>query len=166
MQNSKCFRCRKLQSLDFSQSPKYIQEEYSGRNRHKPFGKLSMKAVMLSIKPKFAHKIFDGSKKFEFRKQLFKDSSVKKVIVYSSSPEKKVIGEFEIEAVLSDIPDKIWERTKLHSGISKEFYNEYFKGCSKAYAIKIAKTKTYRKPKFLVDYNIRSAPQSFAYVEA
>jgi len=124
-----------------------------------------MKAVMLSIKPKFAHKIFEGRKKFEFRKQVFKDSSVKKVIVYSSSPEKKVIGEFEIEAVLSDPPDKIWELTKLHSGITQEFYYKYFKDRNTAYAIKVSTTKKYRKPKSLADYKIRSAPQSFVYVD-
>ena len=124
-----------------------------------------MKAVLLSIKPEFAHRIFEGSKKFEFRKQVFKDTSVKKVIVYSSSPEQKVIGEFEIEAILSDTPDNIWIQTKLYSGISQEFYDEYFKGRDNAYAIKVASTKKYRKEKSLADYNVQSAPQSFAYVE-
>lgn len=125
-----------------------------------------MNAVLLSIKPEFVHKIFEGTKKFEFRKRVFKDISVKKVIVYSSSPEQKVVGEFEIESILNDTPDKIWEQTKGHSGITQEFYNDYFKDCNKAYAIKIATTKKYRKPKFLADYNIRSAPQSFVYVDA
>ena len=124
-----------------------------------------MKAVLLSIKPEFAHKIFEGSKKFEFRKQVFKDTSIKKVIVYSSSPEQKVIGEFEIETILSDTPNNIWIQTKLYSGISQEFYNEYFKGRDNAYAIKVASTKKYRKEKSLADYNVQSAPQSFAYVE-
>ncbi|MBR6122572.1 hypothetical protein B7982_14620 [Fibrobacter sp. UWB2] len=124
-----------------------------------------MKAVLLSIKPEFAHKIFEGSKKFEFRKQVFKDTSVKKVIVYSSSPEQKVIGEFEIETILSDTPNNIWIQTKLYSGISQEFYDEYFKGRDNAYAIKVASTKKYRKEKSLADYNVQSAPQSFAYVE-
>ncbi len=124
-----------------------------------------MKAVLLSIKPEFAHKIFEGSKKFEFRKQVFKDTSVKKVIVYSSSPEQKVIGEFEIETILSDTPNNIWIQTKLYSGISQEFYDEYFKGRDNAYAIKVASTKRYRKEKSLADYNVQSAPQSFAYVE-
>lgn len=123
-----------------------------------------MKAVLLSIKPEFAHKIFEGSKKFEFRKQVFKDASVKKVIVYSSSPEQKVIGEFEIETILSDTPNNIWIQTKLYSGISQEFYDEYFKGRDNAYAIKVASTKKYRKEKSLADYNVQSAPQSFAYV--
>jgi predicted transcriptional regulator len=124
-----------------------------------------VKAVLLSIKPEFAHKIFEGSKKFEFRKQVFKDASVKKVIVYSSSPEQKVIGEFEIETILSDTPNNIWIQTKLYSGISQEFYDEYFKGRDNAYAIKVASTKRYRKEKSLADYNVQSAPQSFAYVE-
>lgn len=124
-----------------------------------------MKAVLLSIKPEFAHKIFEGSKKYEFRKQVFKDLSVKKVIVYSSSPEQKVIGEFEIETILSDTPNNIWIQTKLYSGISQEFYDEYFKGRDNAYAIKVASTKKYRKEKSLADYNVQSAPQSFAYVD-
>ena len=124
-----------------------------------------MKAVLLSIKPEFAHKIFDGSKKFEFRKQVFKDTSVKTVIVYSSSPEKKVIGEFEIETILNDTPDNIWVQTRFYSGITQEFYNEYFEGRDKAYAIKVASVKKYRKQKSLADFNVQSAPQSFAYVE-
>ena len=123
-----------------------------------------MKAVLLSIKPEFAHKIFEGSKKFEFRKQVFKDTSVKKVIVYSSSPEQKVIGEFEIETILDDTPDKIWIQTKLYSGISREFFKSYFEGRNKAYAIKVASTKRYSKYKSLADFNIYAAPQSFAYV--
>ena len=124
-----------------------------------------MKAVLLSIKPEFAHKIFEGTKKFEFRKKIFKDTSIKKVIVYSSSPEQKVIGEFEIDSILSDTPDRIWKQTKAYSGIIQEFYNDYFKDCNKAYAIKIASIKKYHKPKCLADYNIRSAPQSFTYVD-
>lgn len=124
-----------------------------------------MKAVLLSIKPEFAHKIFEGSKKFEFRKRIFKDTSVKKVIVYSSSPEQKVIGDFEIETILNDTPNNIWIQTKLYSGISQEFYDEYFEGRDKAYAIKVASTKMYRKQKTLADFNLQSAPQSFAYVE-
>ena len=124
-----------------------------------------MKAVLLSIKPEFVHKIFEGTKKFEFRKRVFKDISVKKVIVYSSSPEQKVIGEFEIETILNDTPNNIWIQTKLYSGISQEFYDEYFEGRDRAYAIKVGSTKMYRKQKILADFNVQFAPQSFAYVE-
>lgn len=124
-----------------------------------------MKAVLLSIKPEFAYKIFDGTKKYEFRKQIFKDSSVKKVIVYSSSPEQKVIGEFKIDTILRDTPSAIWLQTRDYSGISQAFYDEYFRGRQNAYAIKVASTRIYEQKKDLSDFDIMFPPQSFAYVE-
>lgn len=124
-----------------------------------------MKAVLLSIKPEFAHKIFDGTKKYEFRKQIFKDSSVKKVIVYSSSPEQKVIGEFTIDDILNDTPSDLWLQTRDYSGITQAFYEEYFRGRKNAYAIKVASTKLYEQKKNLSDFDIMFPPQSFAYVE-
>ena len=124
-----------------------------------------MKAVLLSIKPEFAHKIFDGTKKYEFRKQIFKDYSVKKVIVYSSSPEQKVIGEFLIDDILNDTPSALWIQTKDYSGITHAFYNEYFYGRQNAYAIKVASTRMYRQKKNLSDFDMTYPPQSFAYVE-
>ena len=124
-----------------------------------------MKAVLLSIKPEFAHKIFDGTKKYEFRKQIFKDSSVKKVIVYSSSPEQKVIGEFKIDTILRDTPSAIWLQTRDYSGISQAFYDEYFRGRQNAYAIKVASTRIYEQKKDLSDFDIMFPPQSFAYVK-
>ena len=36
--------------------------------------------VLLSIKPEFAEKIFNGTKKYEFRKSIFKNKDVDKVI--------------------------------------------------------------------------------------
>ena len=81
-----------------------------------------MKAVLLSIKPEFAHKIFDGTKKYEFRKKVFKDENIRKVIVYASSPEKKVLGEFDIDRILTGTPNEIWQQTKDVSGITHDFY--------------------------------------------
>ena len=124
-----------------------------------------MKAVLLSIKPEFAHKIFDGTKKYEFRKQIFKDSSVKKVIVYSSSPEQKVIGEFIIDDILNDTPSALWLQTRDYSGITQAFYDEYFRGRQNAYAIKVASAIIYEQQKKLSDFDIIYPPQSFAYVE-
>ena len=124
-----------------------------------------MKAVLLSIKPEFAYKILDGTKKYEFRKQIFKDSSIKKVIVYSSSPEQKVIGEFTIDDILNDTPSDLWLQTRDYSGITQAFYEEYFRGRKNAYAIKVASTKLYEQKKDLSDFDIMFPPQSFAYVE-
>lgn len=120
--------------------------------------------VLLSIKPEYAFKIFEGTKKYEFRKSIFKRKDVRKVIVYASSPVQQVIGEFEIADILTDKVDVIWNRTKQHSGITKDFFDEYFQDKELANAIKVGKVTRFRTPKTLSDYNINAAPQSFMYI--
>ncbi len=121
--------------------------------------------VLLSIKPEFAEKIFNGTKKFEFRKSIFKKSNVRTVVVYASSPIQQVIGEFTIDTILNDDVDTIWKKTARYAGITRDFYLSYFANKEKAYAIKIRNTKRYAKARRLSDYNINYAPQSFAYVQ-
>lgn len=121
--------------------------------------------VLLSIKPEFANKIFDGTKKFEFRKAIFKRTDVRRVIVYASSPVQKVIGEFQIESILNDSVENLWKRTSEFSGITKDFYQQYFAGREQAYAIQVGNVKRFKKAKTLQDYNINFAPQSYVYIE-
>ena len=92
--------------------------------------------VLLSIKPEYADKIFSGEKKYEFRKSIFKNTDIEKVVVYASSPVQKVIGEFTIADILNDDIEKIWNETAHYSGITKDFYLSYFSNKEKAYAIK------------------------------
>lgn len=122
--------------------------------------------VLLSIKPEFAYKIFDGTKKFEFRRTVFKRKDVRKVVVYASFPVQMVIGEFEIDDILTDKVDVIWNKTKRYSGISKDYFNAYFENREYANAIQIGKIRRYKNPKFLSDYNVIAAPQSFIYIHS
>jgi predicted transcriptional regulator len=120
--------------------------------------------VLLSIKPEFADRIFDGSKKYEFRKVLFKNPNIKTVIVYASSPVQRVIGEFDIEMVLSDSPKRLWEKTQEDSGISKEFFFDYFSERDIGFAIKVKKTRLFKNSRCLRSSYNRTPPQSFCYV--
>src|SRR5690242_20167348 len=107
--------------------------------------------VLLSIKPDHARKIFDGSKKFEFRRSIFRNPQVKTVVVYASSPVRKVIGEFEIERIITDDLDALWEATKLHAGINKDYFDRYFTEKEQGIAIQIKSVKSYEKPLCLKD---------------
>lgn len=121
--------------------------------------------VVLSIKPEFANKIFEGSKKFEFRRSIFKNRNVKSIIVYASSPVQKVIGEFEIGMIYNDDLRTLWKRTKEFSGISEKYFYEYFSDKDKGFAIQVKNKRKYRKAKCLKsDFNL-NPPQSFAYVK-
>ncbi len=120
--------------------------------------------VLLSIKPEYANKIFDGTKKFEFRKVIFKNPKIKTVVVYASSPVQQVIGEFEIEGILSYNPEEIWRKTKRYSGITEDFFYQYFADREIAHAIKIKSTKRYKRPLSIrEDFNV-VPPQSYVYL--
>jgi len=120
--------------------------------------------VLLSIKPEFAFKIFDGTKKFEFRKVIFKNPNIKTVIVYASSPVQQVIGEFEIADILSYNPSEVWRQTKEYSGISENRFFEYFADRKIAHAIKIKNPKKYKQPLSLQDNFNVFPPQSYVYL--
>lgn len=119
--------------------------------------------VLLSIKPEFANKIFNGTKKYEFRKSIFK-RDVDKVVVYASSPVQRVIGEFTISDIICKDTEALWQMTKKHSGITKDFYDKYFANKEVAFAIKVGVVRKYAHPKHLSDFDIEYAPQSFAYL--
>lgn len=121
--------------------------------------------VLLSIKPEFANKIFNGSKRYEFRRSVFKKTNIDTIVVYASSPISKVIGEFKIETVIRKELEDLWEETKDYSGISKEFYDSYFNGKKEGFAIQVKKVVLYDKARNLKDEYGMFPPQSFAYIE-
>jgi predicted transcriptional regulator len=123
-------------------------------------------SVLLSIKPEFVTRIFEGTKQFEFRRRLFANRDIKTIVVYATAPVSKVIGEFEIEDILELEIDELWEKTKEYSGIQKEYFEAYFVGLETGYAIKIGETYKYEFPLELkADFNVKNAPQSFVYVD-
>ena len=120
--------------------------------------------VLLSIKPEFALKIFDGSKRYEYRRAIFKNQEVSRVIVYASDPIKQIIGEFEIEDILHEELQSLWVKTKRHAGISEKRFFNYFTNKTKGYAIKVKATRVYEDPLQLSNFMISSPPQSYMYL--
>ncbi|NME50812.1 ASCH domain-containing protein [Enterococcus cecorum] len=124
-----------------------------------------MKAL-LSIKPEFVDEIMSGRKRFEYRKKVFKRKDVTTIVVYATKPFGKVVGEFEVDEIIEDDLDILWQETKRYSGIAKKFFDEYFKDRDSGFAIKIKNFTAYDVPIDLSEYdsNIKVAPQSFCYV--
>lgn len=109
--------------------------------------------------------LIDGTKKFEFRRRV-SSKSVDKIVIYSTSPIQRVIGEAEVVEVLKMKPSPLWEVSKKEAGISRAKFRAYFSGCADAYAYKLGKITKYDTPKTLMDYGITQAPQSFIFVDA
>ena len=122
-----------------------------------------VESIMLSINPEYVEKILAGSKKYEFRKHLA-NKTVDKIIIYSTSPIMKVVGEVEVINVISSSPSALWEQTKKSAGISRDKYRKYFKGCKVAYAYQLGEVVQYNPPKKLSEFNVNLPPQSFIYL--
>lgn len=120
--------------------------------------------VILSIKPEFVKEITAGRKAFEFRKKSFKQQ-VSKVYVYASRPVCRIVGEFMLGEILKGNPDIIWSLTNKRAGITKEYFDAYYKNKEIAYALEIKFFKLYKKPinPYTVMKNF-TPPQSFCYV--
>ena len=122
-----------------------------------------MCTILLSIKPEYVEKILEGSKLYEFRRSIAR-RTVDRILIYSSSPQQKVVGEVEVDKVLFNTPDKLWRMTRASAGISKRKYDEYFDGKDGAYAYKMGQVSVFTDPKPLSDFDIKVPPQSFVYL--
>ena len=124
-----------------------------------------MKAL-LSIKPEFVEEIIEGRKKFEYRKKVFKRSDISSIVVYATKPYGKVVGEFEIAEIIEENLDTLWNETRKFSGISEEFFYNYFKDRESGFAIKIKEFVEYKEHLELSEFDssIKVAPQSFCYI--
>lgn len=123
------------------------------------------KKILVSINPEHVQNIIKGVKKYEYRKKVVKQD-ISSILIYETVPVKRIVAEAEILGILMYPPEELWKFTKEESGISKEFFDEYFKGREIAYAYKLGKIKVYDKPKTLLECGIKTAPQSFVYIKA
>ncbi len=57
--------------------------------------------VLLSIKPEYAYRILDGTKRYEFRRRVHRDPRVHTVVIYATNPDGKELGAFSIKSVYS-----------------------------------------------------------------
>lgn len=123
-----------------------------------------MSTMLLSIKPQYAKVIFEGKKKYEFRKRKPK-AGVNRIIFYASSPQKEIVGEAIIDDIIEGTPAEIWKIAKMASGITKTSFFSYYSGKNKAFAYKLKDVVIYSTPKSLSDFGLLQAPQSFMYLD-
>jgi len=127
---------------------------------------VELTGVLLSIKPKYVRAILNGTKKYEFRKQIFRDRSRDIIFIYSSSPEKKIVARFRIGEIKEGRPDSLWEEFRDTSGLSEQEFFEYFSGKENGYAIGIEDLEEFAEPKDPYEmFDKFVPPQSFCYVD-
>lgn len=134
--------------------------------------------IMLAIKPEYVEEIFDGLKRYEYRKRI-PNHPISQIVIYETAPVSKVVGKVDVDEIISNTPDNLYDETKRWAGISKDEYDkyfgisdelrdEYFQGnpCwGNAYAYSINHPVILSRPASIEEYGLKGAPQSYVYLE-
>lgn len=123
------------------------------------------KYVLMSIKPVYAKLIKSGQKTIELRRIAPKVKSGDTLVIYESSPVKRVTAFCEIEAMVVTEPNKLWEIACDTAGLSRDSFLEYYEGKKQAVGIKLGKVQVLNIPRELrvISENVQ-APQSYRYL--
>ncbi|MBA7607985.1 hypothetical protein ES703_15157 [subsurface metagenome] len=122
--------------------------------------------ILLSIRPKFARQIVKGEKRVELRRRFSEKWRGARAVIYSTYPERSLVGEATVEEIITGAPDEIWEEWKDDLGCTFEEFSEYSSGKTQMYAIRLGAVIAYAVPipisqlEFHVSGNL-PVPQSY-----
>lgn len=129
------------------------------------------KLLLISIKPQYAQKIFDGTKSIELRKSApiyaGKDSLM---LIYVTTPVRELWGVCKIKNILKSTPENLWKKCGEKTGISKSEFDEYFGINPIAVGIELTDIKRISKPRLSLEILKESIsgfipPQTYAYIQ-
>jgi predicted transcriptional regulator len=123
--------------------------------------------VVLSIRPLYSDKIFEGKKTIELRRR-FPVAAPRGTIayIYSTSPVRAMMGSTEIENVIRLPVAEIWKKFGKMAQITKSDFDDYFTGLKEGFALKISNARPFSRPVNLTELRDRfgfEPPQSFLY---
>lgn len=123
------------------------------------------RAVLLSIKPKYADLILAGTKKVELRRS-WPSNDIGVMVLYSSSPVQRLVGIAYVDKVNEADVAGLWQLAYDNGGgVTNDELIEYFSGKKTAFGIMIKSAKIAQcaaNPKDIFpDF---SPPQSYLYL--
>jgi predicted transcriptional regulator len=122
-------------------------------------------AILLSVKPKFANLIVDGSKLVELRRTV-PAQTVGTIAIYSSSPVQAIVALADVKETIEASPTKLWAIAKDNGGgLTRAELMDYFHSKRTGFAIMLQNVRVYEKPVLPTKiFKPFSAPQSFRYL--
>lgn len=123
--------------------------------------------IILSIKPKYSQEILLGTKRVELRRRF--PTSVPSgtvMYIYSTSPERALVGSAEISDVLKTPVQDIWDDYSSVACIRKDDFDNYFSGLEQGFVLRLKNPRPLHRPIGLEELRERfdfEPPQSFLY---
>ncbi|MHA1942292.1 MAG: hypothetical protein ACW99F_15040 [Candidatus Hodarchaeales archaeon] len=123
--------------------------------------------AIFSVKPKYVALIFNGSKRVELRKTNPRSiSNGSRVFFWETSPAKRLAGTALVDFWIREPLESLWGLISDIAGISKNEFDEYFKGLRSGVALYLKEAEEFeQKPELSIlrkKLGFRP-PQSFRY---
>lgn len=129
---------------------------------------MERRAAVFAVRPDLAQALMSGEKRFEFRRVRPTLDYGDTVFVYSTSPEKAIIGTFTCGTIVEGSPLALWRRLGHRSGTSRARFLGYFADTDVAYAIEVMSPAAWREPLSLSTIRHRipgfHPPQSYRFL--
>ena len=125
------------------------------------------RALLLSVRPRFAHSILDRTKTAEIRRQRPAVQPGTLVIIYATKPVGAIVGTARISGISSGSPANMWEQHHESAGITRAEFEIYLSGAETAYILMLHDVQ--RLEPLLTLEQIRAVaafqpPQSYRYL--
>jgi predicted transcriptional regulator len=125
------------------------------------------RALLLSIRPRFAESIVAGTKRAEIRRQRLGVQAGTPVIIYATLPVAAVIGTARIAEVTEGTPAEMWALHKTQVGLNRAEFDSYLEGAATACILLLADARRLTTPLTLEQLRTTEAfqpPQSYLYL--
>ena len=124
-------------------------------------------AILLSVKPKFASLIVEGSKLVELRRTI-PAQNVGTIAIYSSSPVQMIVALVNVKQTIEASPIKLWTISKDNGGgLTKAELLAYFDLKQTGFALMLENVRVFTKPVSPTKiFKPFAAPQSFKYLSS
>lgn len=127
------------------------------------------RAMLLSVHPRFAIAILDGSKTVEVRRQRVAAAPGTPVLLYATAPTMALVGMARIAAVQVASPREVWSAHRARTGITRREYDEYMSGATQASGVTLEDPVPFDEPVTLRALRAAGSfhpPQSYRYMKS
>ena len=120
--------------------------------------------VLISIKHKYAAKIYAGTKRYELRHNAPSFNKHTRLWIYEPKPVGMITGFVDFMDCMIAEPWSIWLTYRTALGVTHEEFAEYYKQRAKAFAWVLTCPMKLEEPISLTDIGLTRPPQSYQFL--
>jgi len=129
---------------------------------------MTNKVLLLSIRPRYAEKIFQGMKQVELRRVRPNIQHGDHILVYVTAPIKALEGVLQVDYVIEDHPHELWSHVENTAGVTRDEFDAYYDGADVGFGIFFKEAKRINNPisldKLRKLFGSFHPPQSYRYL--